>query len=76
MVLPVYADSELGVSSTWEGDLEAGSAGTLWAIHSDGRAWFIEGEALQGWEVQVWVACNRLLFIKSMPVVKLNMEGN
>jgi len=68
VVLPVYADNELGVSSTWVGDLEAGSAVMLLSVDADGRACFIEGQALQGWEVRGWVACNRLLFEEPTPV--------
>jgi len=71
----VYADSELGVSSTWVGDLEPESTVTLWSVHPDGHTCFIWGEAFQGWEVQGWVACNRLLFDEPTPVVKLDAEG-
>lgn len=60
MVLPVYADSELGVQSTWVGDLEAGTSVMLLSVHPDGRSCYVEGVALQGWEVEGWVACNRL----------------
>ncbi|MCJ7825575.1 MAG: hypothetical protein MUP44_11800, partial [Anaerolineales bacterium] len=52
LVLPVYADSELGVSSTWVGDLDAGLSVMLLSIHADGRTCYIEGKALQGWEVE------------------------
>ena len=74
-ILPVYADSELGVASTWVGDMQAGSSVNLWSVHADGYACFIEGEAIQGWEVQGWVVCNRLLFNEPTPVVKLDAEG-
>jgi len=74
-VLPVYADSELGVASTWVGDLEAESIVTLWSVHPNGHACFIEGETIHGWEVQGWVACNRLLFNEPTPVAKFNAEG-
>ena len=69
LVLPVYADSELGVSSTWVGDLDAGLSVMLLSIHADGRTCYIEGKALQGWEVEGWVACNRLLFSEPAPLV-------
>jgi len=62
LVLPVYADSELGVQSTWVGDLEAGTSVMLLSVHPDGRSCYVEGAALQGWEVEGWVACNRLVF--------------
>ena len=69
LVLPVYADSELGVLSTWVGDLEAGSSVTLLAVHADGRTCFVNGNALQGWTVEGWVACNRLIFHEPTPIV-------
>jgi len=69
VVLPVYVDSELGVSSTWVGDLEAGSSVMLLAVHADGRACYTEGKSLQGWTVEGWVACNRLLFSEPTPIV-------
>lgn len=69
LVLPVYADSELGVSSTWVGDLEAGSSVMLLSIHADGNACYIEGKAFQRWEVEGWVACNRLTFHEPTPIV-------
>ena len=69
LVLPVYADSELGVSSTWVGDLEAGSSVRLLSIHADGRTCFVNGNALQGWTVEGWVACNRPLFGEPTPIV-------
>ena len=72
LVLPVYADSELGVSSTWVGDLEAGSSVMLLAIHGDGRTCFVNGNALQGWTVEGWVACNRLLFSEPTPIDNLD----
>ncbi|TET38105.1 MAG: hypothetical protein E3J69_01955 [Anaerolineales bacterium] len=46
LVLPVYADSELGVSSTWVGDLEAGSSVMSLSVHADGRTCFVNGNAL------------------------------
>ena len=70
--MPVYAESELGVQSTWLGDLEAGSSVMLLSIHADGRACYIEGKAFQGWEVEGWVACNRLLF--SEPTLIVNPD--
>jgi hypothetical protein len=72
LVLPVYADSELGVSSTWVGDLEAGSRVMLLSVHPDSRSCYIVGKALQGWTVEGWVACNRLLFSEPTPVVNLD----
>ena len=42
----MYADSELGVSSTWVGDLEPESTVTLWSVHPDGHACFIRGGKL------------------------------
>ena len=69
LVLPVYADSALGVSSTWVGDLEAGSSVMLLSIHSDSRSCFVEGKAMQGWDIQGWVACNRLIFHEPTPIV-------
>jgi hypothetical protein len=69
LVLPVYADSELGVSSTWVGDLEVGSNVMLLSVHSNGRTCFVNGNALQGWTVEGWVACNRLLFSEPTPIV-------
>ena len=74
-ILPVHADSELGVSSTWLSDLEAGSSGMLLSVHADGRACFIEGKSLQGWGVEGRVARNWLLFNALTPVVKLDVEG-
>ena len=68
LVLPVYADSELGVSSTWVGDLEAGSSVMLLSVHPDGRSCFVEGWDIQGWDIQGWVACNRLLFYEPTPI--------
>jgi len=44
----VYADSELGVSSTWVGDLEPESTVTLWSVHPDGHACFIGGGSFSG----------------------------
>jgi len=72
-VLPVYADSELGVSSTWVGDLEAGSSVMLLSVHPDGRTCSIKGVSLQGWDVEGWVACNRLVFEK--PPNLVDTEG-
>jgi hypothetical protein len=69
LVLPVCADSELGVSSTWVGDLEAGSSVMLLSVHADGSVCYIEGKAFQGWEVEGWVACNRFLFHEPTPIV-------
>ncbi len=69
LVLQVYADSELGVSSTWMGDLEAGSSVKLLSVHADGRTCFVNGNALQRWTVEGWVACNRLLFSEPTPIV-------
>ena len=69
VVLPVYADSELGVFSTWVGDLEAGSSVMLLSVHPDGRSCFVEGRAIQGWDIQGWVACNRLIFHEPTPIV-------
>jgi hypothetical protein len=74
-VLPVYADSELSVASTWVGDLQAGSSIKLWFDHADGYACFVEGEIIQGWEVRGWVNCNRLLFNRPTPVGKFEAEG-
>ena len=72
--LPVYADAELGVFSTWVGDLPAGSAVTLLSVHADGRACFVEGQTMQGWDVRGWVACNRLLL--ENPGETMNVEGD
>jgi hypothetical protein len=69
LVLPVYADSELGVLSTWVGDLEVGSSVMLLSVHPDSRSCYIEGKAFQGWEVEGWVACNRLIFHEPTPIV-------
>jgi hypothetical protein len=69
MVLPVYVDSELGVSSTWVGDFEAGSGAMVLSIHADGRTRFVNGNALQLWKVEGWVVCNRLLFHEPTPIV-------
>jgi hypothetical protein len=74
-ILPIYADSELGVASTWVGDLHAGSSVMLLSVHVDGYACFVEGEAIQGWEVQGWVACNRLLFGEPTPVAGFYEES-
>lgn len=65
LVIPVYADSELGVQSTWVGDLEVGTNVMLLSVHPDGGSCFVEGVAVQGWEVEGWVACNRLLLSES-----------
>jgi hypothetical protein len=70
LVLPVYADSELGVKSIWVGDLEAGSNVMLLSVHPNDRACFVKGVAHQG-----WVACNRLLFHEPTPVVNRDVEG-
>ena len=48
VVLPVYADSELEVSSSWVGDFEAGSNVRLLSVHVDGHACYIEGKVFQG----------------------------
>lgn len=74
--LPVYADHELGVSSTWVGDLAAESEVTLWSVHADGRACFVEGHVIQGWEVRGWVACNRLVFEKPTEAIGSEGDGN
>ena len=72
VILPVYADSELGVLRTWVGDLEAGSSVMLLSVHPDGRACFAKGRAIQGWDIQGWVVCNRLLFYEPTPIVPMN----
>jgi hypothetical protein len=72
LVVLVYADSELGVQSTWVGDLEAGNSVMLLSIHPDGRACFIKGVSFQGWDVEGWVACNRLIFSEPTPIVNPN----
>ena len=69
LMLPVYADREFGVSSTWVGDLEAGSNVMLLSVHAARRACYIEGKAFQEWEVEGWVACNRLIFHEPTPIV-------
>ncbi len=69
LVLPVYEDSELGVSSTWVGELEAGSSVMLLSVHADSRLCFVEGRAIQDWDIQGWVVCNRLLFSEPTPIV-------
>ena len=74
--LPVYADHELGVSSTWIGDLAAESEVTLWSVHANGRACFVEGPAIQGWQVRGWVACNRLVFEKPTGTIGSEGDGN
>jgi hypothetical protein len=74
-ILPVYADSELGVQSTWVGDLKAGKSVMLLSVHPDGHACFVEGSAVQGWSIKGWVACNRLLFAEPTPVVTSVEEG-
>jgi len=74
--LPVYADHELGVFSTWVGDLAAESEVTLWSVHADGRTCLVEGPAIQGWEVRGWVACNRLVFEKPTETIDSEGEGN
>lgn len=68
MILPVYADPALGEASTWIGDLQARSSVMLLSVDAAGRACFIEGMTLQGWQVQGWVACSRLLFNEPTPV--------
>ena len=68
LVLPVYADSELGVQSTWVGDLEADSSVTLLSVHPDGRSCYVEGVAIHKWKIEGWVACNRLVLMKPTPV--------
>jgi hypothetical protein len=74
--LPVYADHELGVFSTWVGDLAAESEVTLWSVHADGRACFIESHTIQEWGVKGWVACNRLLFERPTETIEFEGEGN
>ncbi len=57
VVLPVYADSELGVSSTWVGDLDAGSSVMLLSVYPNNRLCFVEGGIIKvgiykgGWHV-------------------------
>jgi len=75
LVLPVYADREMGVQSTWVGDLAAGTSVMLLSVHPDGRACYVEGVAHQGWEVEGWVACNRLLSTKPTSMFKRDMDG-
>jgi len=74
--LPVYADAELGVFSTWVGDLPAGSAVTLLSVHADGRACFVEGQTMQGWDVRGWVACNRLLLENPAETIDMEEDGS
>ena len=57
------------------GDSEVGSSVRLLSVHPDGRACFIEGNAVQGWEVEGWVACNRLLFDEPTPVAEVDADG-
>ena len=64
-----YLDLKMVVSSTWVGDLEAGSSVMLLSVHPDGRACFAKGRAIQGWDIQGWVVCNRLLFYEPTPIV-------
>ena len=45
--LPVYADNELGLSSTWIRGLEAGLLAILWSEYADGNAYFIEGKTIK-----------------------------
>jgi hypothetical protein len=47
----------------------------LWSVHADGYACLVEGEKIQGWEINAWVTCNRLLFHEPMPVIKFDVEG-
>ena len=63
-ILPVYSDPTLDVGGTWLGDLVEGSRANLLGVDQGGRACLVEGESSQGWGVQGWVACNRLLFDK------------
>ena len=61
-VLAMFTRPELSDGGTWLGDLQAGSEVTLLSVMEDGAACFIEGNAVQGWTVKGWVACNRLSF--------------
>ncbi len=60
--LPAYSEPSLDVGGTWLGDLPEASRVRLVAVDQSGRACFVVGDAVQGWEVEGWVACNRLLF--------------
>ena len=61
-VLAVFTRPELSDGGTWLGDIQAGSEVTLLSVMEVGAACFIEGNAVQGWTVKGWVACNRLSF--------------
>jgi hypothetical protein len=69
LVLRAYTDSELGVLRIWVGDLDSGSSVMLLSIHADESACYIEGKVFQGWEIEGWVACNRLIFHEPTPIV-------
>lgn len=61
-ILPVYSDPTLDLSGTWLGDLEEGTRVTLYGVDQVGHACYMGGRVIQGWEIEGWVACNRLLF--------------
>lgn len=62
--LPIFSTPGLSEGGTWLGDLEAGAEITLWTVFPDGSTCFVEGQAMQGWPVKGWVACNRLRFLE------------
>jgi hypothetical protein len=63
-ILPVYSDAGLDVTGTWLGDLEAGEKAFLKGVDQAGRSCFVSGQAAQGWDLEGWVACNRILLSK------------
>lgn len=60
-ILPVYSDPSLDVAGTWLGDLETGEMILLKGVDQTGRSCFVAGRAAQGWDLEGWVACNRLV---------------
>jgi hypothetical protein len=60
-ILPVYSDPDLDVGGTWLGDLPEGEKVDILSVDPAGRSCYVVGEAAQGWLVEGWVACNRLL---------------
>jgi hypothetical protein len=61
-ILPVYSDPTLDVGGIWLGDLAEAAQVRLLGVDQAGRACYVAGNATQGWDVEGWVACNRILF--------------
>jgi hypothetical protein len=62
--LSVYSDEDLELGGYWLGDLREGDQVTLRTVSPGGYSCFVEGQAVQGWEVEGWTMCSRLLFFE------------